>query len=245
MKYGVCVGPERLYEAAAAGFDYAELGVARLMSLSLEEIESLKNSPIPIETFNSLFPSDLPLIHGEDERIKAYLDEAFRRVSFLGGKLVVFGSGTPRRIPEDVPYVEGFRRLVTVTRFVSDAAKKYGLTIAIEPLRYQESNIINTLNEGAALVAAVDRPNIKLLADSFHVWQTGEPVSHIKVIQAFAHVHMSAIDRGAPVASETTAYQEFVGALKASGYDQRISIECRWDDFEKHAAASLMVLKSL
>ncbi len=244
MKYGVCIGPERLKDAALAGFDYAELGVARIMSMPLEEVEALKKAPLPVETFNQLFPSAISLIRGtSDEEIRSYLEEAMRRVSSIGGKLVVFGSGTPRRIPEGVPYTKGFRRLVDVTRMVSAAAEKYGILVAIEPLRYEESNIINTLSEGAALVAAVDRSNVQLLADTFHVWSTGEPVSQIRVIKNFAHVHVSAIDRGVPVASEMVKYREFSVALKSCGYDARLSIECRWDDFALQAKDALAFLK--
>ncbi|MBO5520098.1 MAG: sugar phosphate isomerase/epimerase [Firmicutes bacterium] len=245
MKIGICTNIDNLETAARLGFDYAELAVTAVHGMTEEQMKALENSPIPLESFNVLFPGDFQLITGEDEPIQNYLDEAFSRIRRIGGKLVVFGSGGARKVPEGITYREAFRRLMHVARMIGDAAKTYGLEVAIEPLRYGETNIINTLSEGAALAAAADHPCVGLLADSYHVWSNKEPVSRIEVIKDFKHIHICAEDRTAPREEELPLYQEFIDALKKAGYTGRISIECRMGDFEKDAAQALQVIRPL
>lgn len=248
MKYGICCGPsmERIQKAAEIGFDYVELGVSEIAAMPEEEYEKYKNLPIPAETFNLLFPGTIKLLGGTpEEDIRAYLVKALGRVHDLGGKLFVFGSGGARRVPEGMTFAEGFKRLVRVTQLIGDVASSYGLSVAIEPLRFKETNMINTLSEGAALAAMADRPNVGLLADTIHFWDNGEPVSQIRVIRDFAHIHFSSRDRFAPIPEEMPLYKEFVDALRFGGYDARISIECGFRDYAAEAAVGLEVLKQL
>lgn len=246
MKYGVCVGPERIREAAEIGFDYAELGVSQIAAMPEDEYRKLLHSPIPLETFNLLFPGTIHLLGGTPEQeIRDYLVHALGRVHDLGGQLVVFGSGSARRVPEGMPFAEGFRRLLSITQLIGDVAASYNLSVAIEPLRYKETNMIHTLSEGCMLSAMADRPNVGLLADTIHFWDNGEPVSEIRTIRDFNHIHFSSRDRYAPIPEEMSVYQEFCEALKDSGYDSRISMECGFRDFKSEAAVGLSVLKQL
>ena len=248
MKYGICCGPslDRIRKAAEIGFDYVELGVSEIAAMSEEEFEQYKDLPIPAETFNVLFPGNIKLLGDTPEAdIRDYLTKALGRVCEIGGQLVVFGSGNARRVPDGMPYAEGFRKLVERTRLIGDIAASYGLTVAIEPLRFKETNIIHTLSEGAALSAMADRPNVKLLADTIHFWDNGEPISQIRVIRDFAHIHISSRDRYAPIPEEIPLYREFVDALRYGGYDARLSIECGYRDYASEAAVGLEVLKQL
>ena len=166
-------------------------------------------------------------------------------IAVEGKKCLVFGSGGARRVPEGMPFAEGFRRLVDITQLIGDVASSYNLSVAIEPLRYKETNMIHTLSEGCALSAMADRPNVGLLADTIHFWDNGEPVYEIRVIRDFMHIHFSSRDRFAPIPEESPLYREFYNALKDSGYDSRISIECGFRDFKAEAAVALSVLKQL
>ena len=248
MKYGICCGPsiERIRKAAEIGFDYVELGVSEIAAMPEEEFEKYKDLPVPAETFNLLFPGYIKLMgQTPDAEICAYLVKALGRVHDLGGKLVVFGSGGARRVPEGMTFAEGFKRLISVTQMIGDIAASYDLSVAIEPLRFKETNMINTLSEGAALAAMADRPNVGLLADTIHFWDNGEPVSQIRVIRDFKHIHFSSRDRFAPIPEEIPLYKEFIDALRYGGYDARISIECGFRDYASEAAVGLEVLKQL
>ena len=57
------------------------------------------------------------------------------------------------------------------------------------------------------------------------------------------HVHVADTERKAPGTGEFD-FDGFFGALKEAGYDGRISIECRWDDFDTEAPKALEFLKA-
>ena len=88
------------------------------------------------------------------------------RVQRMGGKIAVFGSGKSRNRPADMSYDSAFRRLVRLTRMTGEIAVQYDVTIVIEPLNRNETNMINSLGEGACLSAAVDHPRVRLLTVS-------------------------------------------------------------------------------
>ena len=246
MRFGICTSPEHIAEAKALGFEYVELAASSLLTLPAETLEEIRKAPLPVETFNVLFPGTIRLIDGStDEEIRAYLDATFKIVHDLGGQLVVFGSGRSRNIPAGVPFDKAFDRLVEVTQMICDAAAPYGITVAVEPLRFDETIIIHTLTEGALLAHAADRENARLLADLYHMHANNEILSLIDVAPKLAHIHISAIGRGVPIPEEAPYYQEFFDHLRTNGYDGRISIESRMEDFSTEAAAGLKVLQSL
>ena len=251
IKFGLCGGLERIHEAEAAGFAYLEPSVSGVAGLSEEEfaakLADARSAGIPTPAFNVLFPGSLALLAKEttDEAIAAYLDKALARVKALGGRVVVFGSGRSRSKPEGMPFTEAFRRLTEVARVIGDAAAKYGLTIVVEPLNRKECNMINSVAEGACLVAAANHPNVKLLADYYHMALEGEPCSDIVRVGGVAHTHIAAREgRLYPTVMEE-GFADFFRALKESGYDGLLSVEGRTEDFAADAPAALKLLHQL
>jgi sugar phosphate isomerase/epimerase len=70
-------------------------------------------------------------------------------------RILCFGSGGARRVPDGFSKDEAFAQLVAFGTRIAPEAKAHGITVVIEPLRRQETNIINTAAEGFALVKAV------------------------------------------------------------------------------------------
>lgn len=141
--------------------------------------------------------------------------------------------------------MDAFRRLVQVSRMVGDAAARHGITIVVEPLCRRECNMINSLGEGAALVAAADHPNVKLLADTYHITEDGEPMGDISRVCGVSHVHVALKQsRLWPIVSEPELV-ECMSQLKLTGYTGRISVEGRSDDPAADAPRALKVLKTL
>lgn len=250
MKIGVCGGFERLAEAKTIGFDYVELPTSKIAGFTEEEFaENLaiaKEAGIPTPAFNVLFPGDIDLMgKTPDAEIEAYLNKALSRVQQLGGKVVVFGSGRSRMRPENMPYDQAFCRLVEVTRLIGKVAEKYGITIVIEPLNRSETNMINSVAEGACLRAMVNHPSVKLLADYFHVAKDGEPISDISRVCGVCHVHIATKEgRKYPVQMEN-GFGELFETLKAMKYEGMVSVEGGTDDFAGDAPAALALLKKL
>ena len=96
------------------------------------------------------------------------------------------------------------------------------------------------------LESDVNHPNVKLLSDYFHVIANHDNIEDIRAIGEFGHIHIAAgKGRLYPLSEEGEQYREFIGALKAAGYDGRISIEGKTTEIEKDGAAALALLKKL
>lgn len=251
IQFGLCGGLDRLHEAKAAGFAYLELPVSGVAALSDEDfatkLNEVREAGMPTPAFNLLFPRTLQLLSPEvtDGDIAAYLEPAMARVEALGGRVAVFGSGRSRNMPEGMTFDAAFRRLVEVTRLTGEIAGKHGVTIVIEPLNRAESNMINSVAEGACLAAAVNHPSVKVLADYYHMAVEGEPISDIVRLGGITHAHIATKEgRRYPTVMEE-GFRQFFQALKATGYDGLVSVEGKTDDMAVDGPASLALLEKL
>ena len=233
MRIGICTGEEHVAAAAEAGFAYVELTVGVLRPAEGEAAfqavaARLAALPLPAEAFNCFLPAELRVTGPEVDltAVGAYMDTALRRVAAVGGKIVVFGSGGARRAPEGFPLERARAQFVEAARLAGETAARYGVTIVLEPLVARMCNILNRVDEGAAYVRAVAHPRVRLLTDLYHFAEGGEPLAHLEQnAPLFAHVHLAT--PSLPETAPGTAYDfiGFLAALRAGGYDGRISVE--------------------
>lgn len=253
MKIGICTSLDNIEKVAQIGFDYIELAVTEIAGLDSGEfstaIHKIENSGIACEALNVLFPGNIRLTGQEVDvgKIKEYLDSAFNRVSQLGAKIVVFGSGGPRKIPEGWDKEKAWEQLKDVAKITGDIAGKYDITIAMEPLNKGETNILNSVSEGYRFVQEVDHPNVKLLADFYHMRKESENLSVLKsVASQLVHLHIAeGRDRTYPKDPSEDSYEEFFNILKQVGYDGRCSIEGRTSNIEEDGPIALNLLRKL
>jgi D-psicose/D-tagatose/L-ribulose 3-epimerase len=246
-------GIENIEKIAGYGFDYIELPLAQMMDLNGEDFEALKKrvatSGIRCETCNNFFPASMKLTGPtiDKEAIEGYYNAALRRASDLGVEYVVFGSGQAKNVPEGFSMKEGYKQVVEMLKKIAEAAKENNITIAIEPLRKQECNLINTFKEGCELAKEVDSPNVRVLVDYYHLAQEKEPVQNILDLgeKYLVHTHFARNEgRVYPVdMSEDRGYKRFIEALKAVGYKGRVSCEAYAADFESEAQKTLQFFK--
>ena len=253
MKIGVCTGFENLEKAASFGFDYIEVGVGSVAGLGEDEFDALKqrmkNAPILAEAANVMLPGSIRLTGDEadHETMRAYLEKAYSRLSAIGCGTVVFGSGGARRIPEGFDRGKAMDQLLAASRIIAETAGKYGITIALEPLCRKECNVINSVSEGGELVEKVDSQSFRLLADYYHVGTDGESFDGMRRYGGYLrHIHIAhPIVRSVPAEGDGGRYEEFFGVLKEVGYDRRVSIEARVEDFDRELPAACAYLKAL
>ncbi len=261
MRFGCCTnmvaaysggtGIEHIEDLAKIGYDYIELPLAQIMDLQDEAFAVLKHqveaSHIPCEVCNNFFPAHIRLTGNKTNKdeISKYVEEALIRAAQLGVRIIVFGSSGAKNVPEDFPFEIAWNQLVRLLQDVSESAKRWGITVVIEPLNQLESNIINTVEEGLKLARDVDRKNIKLLVDYYHLVMEKENLSVINNTEQYIrHVHFANPDKRVfPLNTDTEDYSLFFSYLKRSGYRDRISIEAYSKDLYKDAAASLKLLK--
>lgn len=252
MQFGLCAKLDVMAEAARLGFDYLEPpvnGVAAMAEEAFAEaLAKAREIGLPCPAFNLLFPKTMQLLSPEvtNEEIAAYLEGAMARVQALGGRVAVFGSGKSRNRPEGMRYDEAFRRLVEVTRLSGEIAGKYGVTIVIEPLNRSETNMINAMAEGAALVAAANEPHVRLLCDYFHAAKDGEPLTDIVRLGGVHHTHIATREgRRYPVEEGGDDFRTFFRSLKETNYQGLMSIEGKTDDLAADAPRALALLRKL
>ncbi len=246
MEIGVCSDWNNLDKVKEAGFDYIEFPLNKLGTISDEEYkevrDKLEKSGVKMKSCSLLLPKNMMALGPEysEEKLDSYLDTAFSRMQELGGKIVVFGSGKSRHIPEGYNYQRAFKELVGVTKHIVFKAKEYGITIVIEPLNQDETDLINSLEAGAALSGLT---GASLLADSFHMAKEGEKWNTILKCAPLSHAHIATLEGRCYPLELTDEVKGFIKALKDSGYEGSLSIEGKTDDIALDGRKAIAVIK--
>ncbi len=251
VQVGLCTPLKGIEAARDAGFDYLELGTSEISTLSDADFESalahVKQIGLPVPVTNLFLPATLKVTGPEINREAQdrYVQKAFARLAQLGTGIVVFGSGGARRVPDGFSKDDGFKQLVEFGRRIADEAKKHNITIAVEPLRRQETNIINSAAEGLELVNAINHPNFQLMIDFYHLASEREdPAIVMRAREHLRHLHMANPQgRVFPLAWEEYEYGPFFANLRTIGYNRRISVEASAKDLPQEAPPAIALLR--
>ena len=250
VKVGYCTGLKNLEAAKAAGFEYVELGATEIAALSDADFDAaaarIKTLGIATPAANLFLPGTLKVTGPQidPEQQMAHVRKALTRLARLGTEVVVFGSGGARRVPDGFAKEEAFKQLVDFGRRAAREARANGITIAIEPLRKQETNIINTAAEGLELVNAIADPNFQLMIDFYHLASEQEdPSIVLRAKDHIRHLHMAnPAGRVFPQKWEEFDYAPFFANLRAIGYDKRISVEGNTTDLAAQGPPAVALL---
>ncbi len=236
MKIGACVraqhslldapvSAEYLEAAATAIYDYDEETFARVK-------KAVRDGVIRLYSANVLIAPSLRLT-GPDVDFQAigdYCDRLFDRLDQLGIKMLVFGSGKSKHVPEGFPMEKAWDQLFELGHLLADKAKAHGQTVVVEPLSEQDCNIVNTVDDAAYYAKTVNRDNFKILVDFYHFNMNGEDFSSLaKHRDLLVHAHFaSAVTRTPPRSEEDWAFfVRCVTELKKIGYTGNLSFEGR------------------
>lgn len=261
MRYGVCVSmsqPEKIRIAAECGFDYVEIAFAELARADEAAFETLRavlgETGMPCEAANGFIPGDIRLTGDkvDGEKARAHVETGMRRAKELGIQVVVFGSGAARSLDEETSFRRGFAQLAEfLGKIAGPVAERYGIRIAVEPLRPEESNIINRVKEGVMLAAASGCGSVGGLGDLFHMASVGDDVGELDALKGcifHSHIANPALDtacpRRYPSVPEEYDYGSFIRAMERAGC-LRCSVEAGCDDFAVEAPKAIAVLRSV
>ena len=248
MKIGLCLPVNQADIAATAGFDYVEENVQNLLMAEAPDetfapgLKVTQDAPLPTIAANCFLPGAIKSV-GPDldlERIARYAGTAFRRARMIGMKYIVYGSAASRMIPDGFSRDQARDQFVAILKRIAPLAEEHNITIVIEPLHRAECNFINSVGEGAWFVEAVNHPNVRLLADIWHMLKDGEDpneiVVHGKWIQ---HVHVAEKEGRMMPGSNGEDFGPFLRALKQIDYRGGISYEGNWKQFPEQVPRSL------
>lgn len=259
IKLGICSSMDKAEQMKQIGYDYVELGLYTVGTMSDEKFAELKKqveaAPIKPESMNSFYRGKEVFVGpnaADPKEIEAFMKKAFPRAYELGTRILVYGSAGSRKLPAGWSKEQGIEQLVKILRLASDCAKPYpGLTIVIEPLRPQECNFINTTKEGLDLVKKVDRPNVRAFGDLYHMGVQKESMDALKEggSEWIKHIHIASTEgRLYPKAGDSSEayYKELFATLRQIGYQGRVSIEgSDQKKFKESAEASYKLLRAL
>jgi len=246
VEIGVCGSIDDFEKAEQFGFDYYEPGVAAIAALSDDAFadfaKRVAKSRLRCECLNS-FIRTLTVTgpNVDNAALRAYMNSALDRCRALGATIVVWGSAGSRNVPEGFPRDRAWQQMVSFLRMAGPIAKSRGIVIAIEPLRKQESNIINSGAEAYRLLQEVDHPNVKMIIDYYHLQQEKEDPQILETARdAIVHLHFANPNgRVWPKdPAEDPGYAPFFAMVKKIGFRGGLSIEGR-GKIEVDAAGSL------
>lgn len=256
MKFGVCVGTdiEKMKYIKSLGYDYAESHCQEIARKDKAHLDAMKETGLPVVAANCFIGMRIIGEEKDEAKIKEYLENLFGKASYLGLKYLVFGSSGARRIPDGMSLEEGRAQIVYFLKnLVVPVAEKYNLTVAIEPLRPEECNAINTVGDGVEIAKKVCSPYVKVLADVAHMYVQKESMESLLDYKGWVvHAHTSnpapdsVLDckRIYPKKDDEFSQALFVNALEAIGVEH-CSIEANVLDFESDAREAYEVLKEL
>jgi sugar phosphate isomerase/epimerase len=252
-KIGICTSLASAAAAASAGCDYIEEGVRNFLVPDRpeadfrEKLALLAGSPLPVLACNGFLPEALKSVGPETrpDDLLAFAETAFRRAREAGVRYIVFGSSGSRNIPDGFGRDEARRQFVRLLERLGPVARKYGLVVALEPLRRAECNFINTVAEGAAIVREVGDPGIRLLADIYHMLCEDEgPASIVAAGPLLVHCHIAEEEGRTAPGVHGQDFKPYLEALRGIGYAGAISFEGRWSDLGKELPVAVRTLEA-
>lgn len=256
MRYGMCVQNQQIEfvdEIAKMGYDYIECRFNLFAEQDNEKIEELRRSlernNIKCESCNCFIPGSMHITGDsvDEKALSEYIETGMKGASALGCKIVVFGSGGARSIPEGYDREKGTAQIIHFLKdIVSPIAEKYGMTVVIEPLKRPDSNILNTVREAVALTEKVNSPYISALADLYHMYGENETEESLLAFSGkIKHCHIAnAADRSYPKESDGFDYSKFILVMQSVGCE-RCSVEGSTKDYLKDSKESVELLKKL
>ncbi len=255
MRFGICAPYREVATLETYACDYLEENVQRFLlpERPQEDFEAVwqeaRQLPIPIEAANSLLPADLPVVATptqsvDTKRLERYMKTALHRAEKVGIRFIVFGSGAARACPPGYSRADAVQQIGAHLCRWSDWAQNHGVLLVLEPLRYEETNTLNTVAEAGVLVASIDEPGAGLLADIYHMACNNEPPEDILPwASLLSHVHVAEQQERAAPGRYGQDFHRYFSALHQAGYDRRISIECNWHNLTTEVSPAIETLR--
>jgi D-psicose/D-tagatose/L-ribulose 3-epimerase len=222
--------------AALSDVDFAQLA-AKLKQIDMPVLDTYLFIPANIKLTGPNIDKDQQM---------AYVRLALDRVSQLGARVVAMGSGPARSYPDGFSKDQAYAQLVDFCKRIAPEARARNIVIAIEPLRPQESNLIQSLAEALTFIKTVNDPNIQLNLDYYQFEMVKEdPADILAAGDHIVHVHMANPNgRVLPLRWDEYNYAPLFANLRKIGYKREMGVEATSNDFAQQAPESLAFLRS-
>src|SRR5215210_1688451 len=215
--------------AAAAGYDLLELALLDPDSVDVAAArQAVEGAGIAVTGSLGLAPttdvsSEDPDTVAAGERL---LNSALDVVADLGGQHlcgVVYSAMGKYLAP---PTPRGRANAVGVIGRLADRAADRGVHLSLEIVNRYETNLLNTVEQGLAFLDEVDRPNVGVHLDTYHM-NIEENTMDGPVLAAagrLGYVHIGESHRGY-LGSGSVNFPSFFRALAQVGYEGPVTFE--------------------
>lgn len=221
---------ESLPKAAALGYDGVELALKTADEVDREELRRLleeNNLAVSAISSGQVFAGLGLSMTDADPHRRARLRQIFVDLIELAAEFSgLVNIGRVRGSIGDAPRDEAVGRFVSMARDLADYAASKGVTMLLEPVNRYEIDFINSVTEGAELMRHVDRPNMKLMPDVFHmnIEDAGIGPTLARHIEHIGYVHLADSNRNAPGWGHTD-FDDIFSHLSRADYDGWVSVE--------------------
>ena len=212
---------ERFGAAAAAGFRAVEIGSSYDQDAGAMRAEIDRHGLTMLGVNTPQLPDaawGLAGVPGREAEFDARFARALDLVRTLGGRAIHCLAGivpAPQQAAAEPILVASLQR-------AADLAAPHGLTILTEPINHRDcpDYLLSRVEQAAEIIAAVQRPNIRMQFDFYHAQIMGGDLirrfeRHLPVI---GHVQIAGVPTRAEPDIGEVHYPAIFDALDASGY---------------------------
>lgn len=211
------------------GFDFIEIP---LMRLDLFDPQAVKQrlDGLEVTTSNVLLSADTDITSfDEGARVNGtkLLKDCVKATADAGGTMfsgVIYSQY--QKPANKMPTEQEWEFSANALREVAEYADGLGVSIAVEPVTRYESYLLNTAEQARRLVEMIDRPNVFIHLDSYHM--NVEEKSFYEAVKTagklLTNFHMCENDRGIPGTGHVD-WEGIFRAFKEIGFDGYLGFE--------------------
>jgi D-psicose/D-tagatose/L-ribulose 3-epimerase len=213
-----------ILEVSCAGFDKQPEAYFHALRTAAEKHGIMLTGnygPIPGHNIASLDPAVVTSAFRFYEDVFKKMDIA--GIRSIGGALYSYWpvdySQDPDKAGDKARSIAGMKKL-------ADMAAKLDITLNMEVLNRFEGYMMNEAAEAKTYVQAVNKPNVKVLLDTFHMNIEEESITGaIRTIgKDLGHMHVGEMNRKPPQEGRMP-WREIAGALREIGFDGNVVME--------------------
>ena len=253
MLLGCCVPIEKYELAAGVGYDYAELPAWQVHALGEDELRTLterKNAVgLPIPRLNAYCPGTPAIVgsRADNNETRIYARKLMKNAAVLGVKTIGVGAPKARTLPLGFDRSTADAQCTEFFKITAEEAAVYGITLLIESVQRGMCNYINTMREAAEMMRRINLPNVRLMADLYHMEKEKEDWAGLKDYMAdIGHMHVSTVGlgnaRGLYGEENAADCRRAFEAIRAAGYDDTVSIEPDADELSEETMTTALKL---
>ena len=249
---GICTDFSNLPEAHALGYDFMEVSLSELSALSDNYFDEFtaycEGSGIHVRAVSDLLPEGLDIV-GPNVRapeLHGYLTRAFARCQRLGVRVATLDAAAARTVPEGYDYPLAWRQMGNFLRLCQGHARENALTVAVEPLRKTECNLLNLVSEATLISGLLQLNNVGVAADTGAMAMAAEPVTALmQAGSSLCHVRVEhPLTRRMPREGDGEDWFKLMRILKKQGYAGGVSVACHKTlSFTADARSALLCLR--